>query len=81
VNVTPGTEEVYAAAQELQARLTRSFFEGLREPAGLASRGGPTVRALAREGSANPYTGFLGCLFIFYCRSSARAAEGSPVPR
>jgi hypothetical protein len=81
VNVPPGAEVVYAEAQERQARLTRSFFEGLQKPAGLASRGEPTVRALAREGSANPYAGFLECLFIFYCRSGARAVEGSPVPR
>ena len=76
MNVPPGAEVVYAEAQERQARLTRSFFEGLQKPAGPA-----TVRALAREGSAKPYAELLECLFIFYCRSGARAVEGSPVPR
>jgi hypothetical protein len=68
-------------AQERQARLTRSFFEGSRELAGLLGRGQPSGRALTREGSVSPYVGFVECLFSFYCRAGARVAEGSSVPR
>ncbi len=69
-------EEVYAEAQERQARLTRSFFEGSRELLEKAQRGQPISENLAWEGSANPYAEFLECLF-FYHREDARAAERS----
>lgn len=69
-------EEVYEEAQERQARLTRSFFEGSRELAGLVRRGQPAGRDPAQEGSANPYAEFLECLFFYY-RADARAAERS----
>jgi hypothetical protein len=73
----PRAEEVYAEAQEREARLTRSFFEGSRKLVELAGRGRPSGRDLFREGLANPYAEFLECLFLFYYRTGARTAERS----
>ncbi len=70
------TQEVYAEAQERQARLTRSFFEGSQELAGLDRRGQPAGRNLAGQGPTNPYAEFLECLFFYY-REDVRAAERS----
>ncbi len=74
MNAPRAKEEVYAEAQERQARLTRSFFEGSQELAGLDRRRQPTRRNLAWEGVVNPYAEFLECLFFYY-RADARAAE------
>ncbi len=70
------TEEVYAKAQERQARLTRNFFESSQELLEQARRGQPAGENLAREGSTNPHVGFLECL-LFYYREAVRAAESS----